>query len=189
MKSAVEHKLSLAEYRQLEEDTDTRYEYHDGEVFAMAGGSLEHSAIITNVLNMLGNLLPSDCRPFESNLKVYISSVKKGLYPDISVACRPVNHLREINAITNPVLLIEVLSDSTANYDRGDKFWFFSQLKSLREYVLIEQNSWKVETRYRSSIDRNWEMAYFEGENTEVTLRSFDIHLPMHQIYRDIEDF
>ena len=102
--------------------------------------------------------------------------------------------MREINAITNPILLIEVLSKSTANYDPvstagGQKFWFFSQLASLREYVLIEQDSWKVETRYRSSVDKNWEMAYFEGENTAVTLRSFDIKLPMNEIYQDIDDF
>ena len=103
MESVVKNKLSLAKYHQLEEDTDTRYEYHDGAVFAMAGGSLEHSAIITNVLNALGNLLPRDCRPFESNLKVYVSSANKGLYPDISVACRPVERVRDINAITNPV--------------------------------------------------------------------------------------
>ena len=189
MESAVNSRLSLAEYHQLEEDTNTRYEYHDGEVFAMAGGTLEHSAITSNVLRLIGNLLPDNCRTYESNLKVYVDAVRKGLYPDISVACRPVDRMREINAITNPILLVEVLSRSTANYDRGDKFWFFSQLKSLREYVLIEQSSWKVETRYRSSVDKNWEMVHFEGEDAEVALRSLDIALPMRQIYQDIDDF
>jgi Uma2 family endonuclease len=189
MESAVKHKLSLAEYQQLEENTDTRYEYHDGEVFAMAGGTLEHSAITSNVLRLIGNRLSNNCRTYESNLKIYVDGARKSLYPDVSVACRPVNRMREINAITNPILLVEVLSKSTANYDRGDKFWFFSQLASLREYVLIEQDSWKVETRYRSSPDKHWEMAYFEGENTEVVLRSLDIRLAMNQIYQNIEDF
>ncbi len=186
--------LTLLEYHQLEESTGTRYEYHDGEVFAMAGGTLEHSAITANVISLLSSLLPDHCRAFESNLKVYVSAAKKGLYPDVSVACRPVDRMREINAITNPVLLVEVLSKSTANYDPvstagGEKFWFFSQLPSLREYVLVEQESWKVEIRYRDSADKNWEMAYFSGENTAVLLRSFGVALPMNQLYQDSLDF
>ena len=185
---AKEH-LTLTEYQQLEEETNSRYEYHDGEVFAMAGGTLEHSAITANVVSLLSNLLPDNCRPFESNLKVYVTAAKKGLYPDVSVACRPVDRMREINAITNPILLVEVLSKSTANYDRGEKFWFFSQLASLREYVLIEQDSWKVETRYRESADKNWEMAYFEGEGTQVALRSLSLSLPMDQLYKNSADF
>lgn len=105
MEPVVKKNLSLAEYHQLEENTDTRYEYHNGEVFAMAGGTLEHSAITTNVLRLLGNLLPGNCRPFESNLKIYIASLDKGLYPDVSVACRPVDRMQEINAITNDIKL------------------------------------------------------------------------------------
>ena len=189
MEPVLKHNLSLAEYQQLEEDTSTRYEYHDGEVFAMAGGTFEHSAITANVVGLFNNLLPKNCRPLESNLKIYISTVKKGLYPDVSVVCRPVERMKEINAITNPVLLVEVLSKSTAGHDRGEKFWFFSQLPSLKEYVLIEQESWQVEVRYRSAVDKNWEMTYFQGENTEVTLRSVGIKLPMAQIYQDIDDF
>ena len=189
MESVLKHNLSLTEYQQLEENTSTRYEYHHGEVFAMAGGTMEHSGIAANVLKLLGNLLPANCRPFESNLKIYIAAVDKGLYPDVSVACRPVDRMKEINAITNPILLVEVLSKSTAGYDLGKKFWYFSQLPSLREYVLIEQESWQVEVRYRSAVDKNWEMTYFQGENTEVALRSVGIKLPMAQIYQDIDDF
>ena len=118
MEPVLKHNLSLTEYQQLEENTSTRYEYHDGEVFAMAGGTFEHSAITANVVGLFNNLLPKNCRPLESNLKIYISTVKKGLYPDVSVVCRPVERMKEINAITNPVLLVEVLSKSTAGYDR-----------------------------------------------------------------------
>ncbi len=173
MEPAVKEKLSLAEYQRLEEETDTRYEYHDGEVFAMSGAARKHSAISSNINGFLRNSLPSGCRPFDSDLKIYIETVKKGLHPDVSVACQPVTGPDEINAIDNPVLLIEVLSPSTADYDRGQKFWFFSQLPSLREYVLVEQDHWAVETRYRSSAESEWVMAYFEGEEAEVVLRSF----------------
>ena len=186
MESAIKKKLSLTEYRQLEEDNDTRYEFHKGEVFAMAGGSRSHSAIATNVTILLGSLLSEGCRPFNSDLKVYIPATNKGLYPDVSVVCQPIKEESSINAITNPVLLIEVLSKGTANYDRGEKFWFYSQVSSLREYVLIEQDQWAVETRYRDSEEALWEMAYFKGEGTKVFLRSKGIYLPMDQIYRDV---
>lgn len=188
MNAVTKEKLSLAEYQQLEEDTDTRYEYHDGEIFAMSGASRKHSAISSNVITLLNNQLPRGCRSFDSDLKVYIESIKKGLHPDVSVACRPITGPEEINAVDNPILLVEVLSQSTSEYDRGQKFWFFSQLPSLREYVLIEQNRWAVETRYRDSADGEWVMAYYEGEDTEVILRSLDLQLPMHQIYEETED-
>lgn len=191
---ALDHrKLSLAEYQQLEEDTDTRYEYHDGEVFAMSGPSRpgaarKHSAIASNVGRNLGNLLPKGCRTFDSDLKVYVEAVNKGFHPDVSVAYRPITGPDEINAIDNPVLLVEVISESSANYDRGQKFWYYSQLPSLREYVLIEQDRPAVETRYRSSVADQWVMAYYEGETAEVILRSLDLRLPLTQIYEDTDD-
>ena len=188
MQEALDHrKLSLAEYQQLEEDTDTRYEYHDGEVFAMSGAARKHSAISSNVGRNLGNLLPKGCRAFDSDLKVYVEAVNKGFHPDVSVACRPITGPDEINAINNPMLLVEVLSEGTAAYDRGQKFWYYSQLPSLREYVLIEQDRPAVEVRYRSSATDNWVMAYYEGNEAEVILRSFDLRLPLAQIYEDTD--
>lgn len=187
MEAVTQQRISLAEYQQLEEDTDTRYEYHDGEVFAMSGAARKHSAIASNVGRNLGNLLPAGCRTFDSDLKVYVEAVNKGFHPDVSVACRPIIGPDEINAISNPVLLVEVLSESTADYDRGRKFWFYSQLASLREYVLIEQDRQAVEVRYRSSTTADWVMAYYEGEGTEVVLRSFDLRLPIARIYEDTD--
>ncbi len=187
MEAVTKKKLSLADYQQLEDTSDNKYEYHDGEVFAMSGAARKHSAIASNVIGQLNSMLPEGCRSFDSDLKVYIESVRKGLHPDVSVACRPITGPDEINAIDNPVLLIEILSPSTSAYDRGQKFWFFSQLPSLREYVLIEQDQWAVEVRYRSSADHDWVMAYYEGEDEEVLLRSFDLRLPLRQIYYDTE--
>ena len=187
MEPILNKKLSLAEYQRLEEETDTRYEYHDGEVFAMSEAARKHSAIAANVNILLGNSLPAGCRTFDSDLKVYVEAVNRGFHPDVSVACRPITGPEEINAIDNPVLLIEVLSPGTADYDRGQKFWFFSQLSSLREYVLVEQDRWAVETRYRPSADAEWVMAYFEGEQAEVVLRSFDLRVPMAKFYQDTE--
>ncbi len=154
----------------------------------MSGAARKHSAIASNVGRNLGNLLPKGCRTFDSDLKVYVEAVNKGFHPDVSVACRPIMGPDEINAINNPVLLVEVISEGSANYDRGQKFWYYSQLPSLREYILIEQARWAVEVRHRSSADDDWVMAYYEGEEVEVVLRSLNLRLPMAQIYEDTDD-
>lgn len=137
-------------------------------------------------------MLPKGCRTFDSDLKVYVETVNKGFHPDVSVACRPITGPDEINAIDNPVLLVEVISEGSANYDPvstagGQKFWYYSQLPSLREYVLIEQDRQAVEVRYRSSATADWVMAYYEGEGVQVVLRSFDLRLPIAQIYEDTD--
>lgn len=188
MEPAIENKLSPSAYLQLEQEQGMRYEYHNGEVFAMAGGSPKHGAIAINISTLLSNHLVEGCRTFNSDVKIYIQSIDKGLYPDVSVACRPIELKREVNAITNPILLVEVLSKSTADYDRSTKFRHYSQLPSLREYVLVEQESHIVETRYRSSVDSPWEMHWFEGTGSEVTLRSLGIQLPLNEIYREVAD-
>ena len=91
------------------------------------------------------------------------------------------------NALTNPLLLVEVLSESSSNYDRGNKFHYYSSMPSLREYVLVEQDSWKVETRYRGTADEEWKLNWFEGEEAAVTLRSMDTTLPPAEFYTETE--
>ena len=190
MESARKNHLSLAEYNQLEEETNTRYEYHGGEVFAMAGGDPVHGAIAGNLIRLIGNGIQSkDCMLFTSDVKYYIPSIDKSLYPDVSVVCGdPERSEQDVRALTNPILLIEVLSDSNASYDRGAKFHYYSELPSLREYILVEQHEQKVETRYRSSPNERWQMEWFSGEGAEVHLRSLDLTLPMTELYRRTEN-
>ena len=191
MESARKNRLSLAEYNQLEEETNTRYEYHDGEVFAMAGGDPLHGAIAGNLIRLIGNgVVSKDCTVLTSDVKFYISSISRSLYPDVSVVCGPSERSEhDVRALTNPILLIEVLSDSNAAYDRGTKFHYYSELPSLREYVLVEQHAQKVETRYRSRPDERWQMDWFSGKEADVVLRSVDLTLPMADLYRRTEGF
>ncbi|MGB3587016.1 MAG: Uma2 family endonuclease [Tunicatimonas sp.] len=177
----------------MEEASDIRYEYHNGEVFAMSGAAPKHSALSSNVNSFLRANLPPGCRPFDSDLKVFVDTLQKGFHPDVSVACRPTTGPDEINAINNPILIVEVLSPSTADYDPvstagGQKFWFYAELPSLREYVLIEQKRQAVEVRYRPSSEGKWVMAYYEGEDAEILLRSLDLRLKVSQDYEDTED-
>ena len=124
MEHVLKKKLSLEEYNQMEEEEQWRYEYHSGEVFAMAGGDPKHSAIAGSIIYLLSSALRGKgCTPFTSDTKFYIEALNKSLYPDVSVVCRPFERSdKDKHALVNPVLLVEVLSESTADYDRGANF-------------------------------------------------------------------
>ena len=188
MEPAIKKRLSLEEYNQLEEQTNTRYEYHGGELYAMAGGSPKHGIIAGNAIGSIQNRLKKGCRVGSSDLKFYIPSIDKSLYPDASVVCQPYQvSKQDRNALTNPLLLVEVLSESNASYDRGAKFHYYSELSSLLEYVLIEQSSWKAETRYRSTPEDEWKLNWFEGKDAEVVLRSINATIPLAEFYQETE--
>lgn len=194
MEPAVKSHLSLTEYNELEEENNTRYEYHGGpygygEVFAMAGGEPKHGAIAGTIIRLLGNALSSkDCTVFTSDVKFHIASENKSCYPDVSVVCGPAERSeQDTRALTNPILLVEVISESTAAYDRGQKFHTYSQLPSLREYVLVEQDMWRIQTYFRNSPADLWQMQWFSGENSEVILRSIGISLSLSELYRRTE--
>ncbi len=189
MESAVKAHLSLTEYNQLEEENNWRYEYHQGEVFAMAGGDPKHGLIANNVGRLLGNaLLKKDCLVFNSDVKYYIEAEDAIRYPDVSVVCGPPERSeKDIRALTNPMLLVEVLSKSTEGADRGEKFRLYSRLPTFQEYVLIEQDSWTVETRFRTNPGELWQLNWFSGEQAEVPLRSLNIVLPVAELYYKTE--
>ncbi len=187
--------LTYADYQLLEEETQQKYEYHGGtdgygEVFAMAGAEPKHNAICVNAISALNQLLRDRaCNVLNSDQKVRIEAVSKSLYPDVSVVCGELERFKdEKRAITNPVLLIEVLSDSTANYDRGSKFRYYSQLSSLKEYVLIEQHAPVVQIYYRTTINELWKTQWVEGLDATVKLQSLGLELPMKELYLKTEN-
>lgn len=190
MELASKTYLSLPEYNQLEEETNTRYEYHDGEVFAMAGGEPKHGSIAGNTLAALYNALFSKpCNVLNSDVKIHIESIRKSYYPDVSVVCGPVERSRQdTRAVTNPIILVEVLSKSNEGFDRGDKFEDYSHLPSLQEYVLIEQDKQLVQTFYRSAPDELWQMQWFREEDPDVILRSIDVRLRLSDLYHKTEN-
>ncbi len=188
--SRVNHQLTLEEYNLLEEENQQRYEYHDGEVFAMAGGDPVHNAICHNLHVFLGNALrKKSCNVFTSDQKVRIDFINRSLYPDASVTCGPVDRAeKDPKAITNPVLLVEVLSDSTEAYDRGRKFECFSRLPSLREYVLIEQHEPAAQIHYRAADTNLWQITWVTGLDETLTLQSLDIETTLRELYLKTED-
>lgn len=187
---AVKEYYTKEEYLAFEEASEDKHEYHAGRIIAMAGGTLDHSTISGNVFAALSSILKSrnkPCRPFNSDTKVYVEKSDHYVYPDASVVCGEVEtHDVKNDGITNPVLIVEVLSDSTASYDRGAKFRKYCSLASFKEYVLITQDEPIVEVLFRD-VDF-WRMTTTVGLDRSVRLNSLDIEIPMSLIYEYIDD-
>ena len=186
----TDRRLTLEEYCQLEEEMQQRYEYHDGEVFAMAGGDPVHNAIGVNVTTLLNQFLrEKNCNVFNSDQKVWIQSIRRSLYPDASVTCGPVERSAEDKkSIMNPILLVEVLSDSTEAKDRGKKFEQYSQLPTLQEYVLISQHEPSAQVFYRASNTHLWQITWIAGLDQMLTLQSLEIEMSLEEIYFKTKD-
>ncbi len=186
----TQHHYTLEEYLQLEADTNCKYEYHAGQVYAMSGGTIEHAVICGNIFAAPRAALRQkgqDCRVFNGEAKVYIALSKTYVYPDAMVVCGGVEQSdEEGHALVNPTLVVEVLSKSTADYDRGDKFYRYRQLPSLREYVLIEQSKAVVETYNKPKGSDLWRITRTEGINATVHFHSVNVSLGMDEIYEDV---
>lgn len=181
-----QQKLTVEEYLEIERKAEFKSEFYRGEMFAMSGGTKRHSVIGGNVLSELHfKLKGHPCRPYNSDLRVMSPS---GLwtYPDVSVACgaNPSDD-ETADLLRNPVLIIEVLSDSTEGYDRGKKFDHYRTIESLKEYVLISQNEPMVLTFLRLD-DGCWKMQPIHGLEQSVKFESINVVVPMTDIYRDV---
>jgi Uma2 family endonuclease len=175
----------------MEETAEQKHEFHDGEILAMSGGTYEHSVICLNVGGELRNRLQGGpCTPAEGNLRVRIQSQGRYVYPDISVVCgQPAFDPSDPNRTTilNPTVIVEVLSDSTEQYDRSKQFFAYRDVPSLEEYVLVSQHVPRVET-FRRQVDGTWKIAgYFEGLEAIAMLTSLNVKLPLAEVYRNIQ--
>jgi len=179
--------ISIEEYIKTENDTNTKHEYHDGKIYALAGGTLNHGLLCGNAYSEIRNKLTnkgSKCIPFTSEIKIYIEKRNSYVYPDSMVICGDIEKSEEEkNSVTNPILIVEVLSKSTAEYDRGDKFYFYRQLQSFKEYVLIEQDRHIVDVHYKSKNSDLWRITRYEGLNKIIKLQSLDIEITMEELY------
>jgi Uma2 family endonuclease len=149
---------TLADYLSVEEMSSVRHEYLNGEIFAMAGGTPEHAALSAAVVTLLGSKLRGGpCRPYSFDLRLRVKATGLATYPDAAVICGEVQRDPESPThATNPSVLVEVLSPSTEEYDRGEKREHYQRLDSLREYVLVSQDRRRVEVLSRSD-DGAWQ--------------------------------
>ncbi|QVL48758.1 MAG: Uma2 family endonuclease [Thiocapsa sp.] len=166
------------------ESIDVKHEYVAGQVFAMTGGSYEHSLIAANVTRRLGNHLDGGpCTVLTSDMRIRIETADVCAYPDVSVICdAPVFHDERRDVLTNPVLIAEVLSPSTEAYDRGGKFALYRRLPSLRHYLLIAQDQVAVDVFTRQP-DGRWLLDAYADPQAEILLEALDCRLSVRELY------
>ncbi len=183
-------KFTVKEYIEHERENGIKYEYHDGEIFAMAGGTYNHGLLCANIYSELRTGITKKnqpCKPLSSEIKLFIKSKNSYVHPDSMVVYGEVEKsVADKNAIANPILVVEVLSQSTAEYDRGDKFYLYRQIKTLKEYVLINQNKYVFEVFYKSKDVDLWKISRYEGLGTSIKLESIGLEIKMSNLYFDI---
>ncbi|MEK6287135.1 MAG: Uma2 family endonuclease [Acidobacteriota bacterium] len=188
MAAHPKRKYTLEEYFDLELSTNERFEYWNGEVFSMSGGSEEHDQIEGNTyLTLRLALRGRECRVFTANMRIKVPSLPPYRYGDVSALCgQPIfEKIGGVDALTNPLLIIEVLSDSTEAYDRGDKFTHYKSIPSLREYLLIAQHRPHI-THYAKNEDGSWSYSEINDLSASIHLSSVDCVLELTSVYEGV---
>ncbi|MEA5617071.1 Uma2 family endonuclease [Cronbergia sp. UHCC 0137] len=177
-------KLTPEEYFVWEEKQLLRHEYLNGKLYAMSGGTQNHGRIASNIIFIVkGHLRGGGCQVGNSDCRVNILETKDYVYPDVSVTCDERDRTA-IQAIQYPCLIVEVLSPSTASYDRGDKFRLYRRNPSLQDYLLVDAEKIAIDL-YRKNERGNWEIFNYQpGDN--IKLQSIDLSFPIESVYEDI---
>lgn len=177
-------RVTYAEYLELEAGSDVRHEYVAGAIVAMAGGSVEHGRLISRLGALLARTLDGrPCVVLPADVRVRIRASDRATYPDLHVVCSEVERdPDDDHAIVNPTVIIEVLSDTTAESDRGDKFADYRRLRSLREYVLVSQRERRIDVYRRDG--RRWHLDEY-GSGERVAFESIAVELAVDEVYVD----
>ncbi len=186
MTAAQKLKMPYAEYLAAEETSEVKHDYLDGEVFAMTGGTLEHSLLSLAFASVLRTALAGRrCRVFESNARIRRLDTNFSCYPDASVVCGKVESAGDDEqSLLNPVLIVEVLSASTESYDRGEKSRQYRGMPSVKEFVFVSQHQRFVEVFRRNPAGR---FELFEWTEGDVELLSVDVRISLQALYADAE--
>jgi Uma2 family endonuclease len=185
MTAAAPLRMTYAEYLAAEETSPVKHEFLDGVAYAMAGGTIEHAALSASVIGLLTRALSGrPCRVFSSDARVRVLATGLSTYPDVTVVCGKLEvDAEDPHAIVNPVLLVEVLSDSTEAADRGEKAAHYRRIPSLRELVLVSQRGPRIEVQRRSDAG-HWEL-FEAGPGERAVLASVGCELEVDAVYRD----
>lgn len=187
MTAILKEKITLEEYFELDKNAEGRFEYHDGYAFEMSGVSITHADIEANLMTILKNKLASrDCKVNPANVRIKVPKLPTYRYADLSALCgkRIVGRIAGLDVLVNPSLIVEILSPSTAYYDRGEKFTEYKSIESFKEYLLVDQDK-KFVTLYTKHNEKFWfQSEYFEGENFQ--LESLNTELSVDEIYQGI---
>jgi Uma2 family endonuclease len=177
-------KYTIPEYLEMENAATEKHEYYQGEIFAMSGAKLQHNRVVRNLLTSLTRELKGKpCEPLGSDARIHIPENTLFTYPDISIFCEKPESLNndEMNFL-NPSVIIEVLSPSTKNYNRGEKFKLYRDIHTLREYILVEPEAIGVEAFFINAHG-NWELKEYRSINDTLQLKTINVSLSLTEIY------
>jgi Uma2 family endonuclease len=181
-------RITRADYLSMEDAAETRNEFIDGEIFAMAGGSRNHSIICVNLMWGLREAVSDrDCVAFDGNMKLNIEKENAFVHPDGMVVCGAIEFVEGRNdIIRNPLLIVEVLSPATQAFDRGKKFKYYRTIPSLQEYVMISQEEPLIEAYFRRD-EKTWLYTVIRGLEDQLVLSSLGDGISLEEIYRKVD--
>lgn len=176
------------EYLALEDNAEHKSEYFQGEIFAMAGGSTNHNIIAGNIYALLNQLLTAEpCIAFTGDVKILVKPNGLYTYPDAMVVCGELEYAENrTDTITNPLVIVEVLSKSTREYDRGKKFELYRAIESFQDYILVDQERIYLE-HYHKIEDGRWLLTIYHHPDSELTIPTLKIELPINRIYHKVD--
>jgi Uma2 family endonuclease len=176
--------ITPEQYLEIEAKAERKSEYYNGEMFLMAGNTSDHSLICVNVSRLFSDQLrEKPCYIYESNIRVRILETGLYTYPDAVVVCgnREWSDLAR-TTLLNPTILVEVLSDSTEAYDRGEKFWHYRHIPSLREYMLISQKAFRID-QYIRQPDGEFKLRSYDSVDATLEVPAVGCSIPLKEIY------
>ena len=187
MSSAAKAKITVQEYLAMERVSEIKHEFYDGDIFDMTGGTPAHSLIASNIIREAGNALKSrPCVVFNSDLRVKVNPSGLYTYPDVTIVCGQQQFDDDQrDTLVNPTVIVEVLSKSTAIYDRGAKSKQFRKIESLQALILVEQDSPVVEV-YRRQPEGNWLLTEATDLSESIAIQPLGISIPLSEIYRNV---
>lgn len=188
MSAIPKTKLTPIEYLEFERKSEERHEYFDGEIFAMSGAKRNHNKIVGNLSGLVWqHLKGKDCEFYPTDMRVFVPQTGLYTYLDLVVVCGEPQFQDDVfDTLLNPVLLIEVLSDSTESYDRGKKFQHYRSVESLREYVLVAQNEARIE-KYVKTGDGFWLLSEAVGLESEIGFESIECRIRLAEVFDKID--
>ncbi len=183
----AQKKYTPAEYLELEAEAEIRHEFINGEIVEMAGGTTNHNLVTGNIYLALRLALKGKKNlVYIENVRLHIPKFNIFTYPDVMVmAVEPIYYSQSKTTVTNPVTIIEVLSDSTRDYDLGRKFSFYRSLDSLQEYILVEPETRSI-MLYRKGNNKNWSLDILETEMDMLELQSIDVKISLADVYEGV---
>ena len=181
-------RLTPEQYLELDRRSERRSEYHDAQMYPIETATINHGRIQGNLYTALRERLKNTpCEAIVSSVRVSIPRYKRYTYPDLIVACGKLElEDRNRDTLLNPTVVFEILSPSTAGFDRGDKFTFYRSIASLQEYVLVSQDRLQIE-RYRREDEQNWHLEAMAGVEATLRFESIQAAIPFSEIYAKVD--